>query len=159
MITAWTPDGTPTLLPCGSTTIVSRQPLVVMPCVSYANVNDRYARRASLELIRAAGTFGCGVPYLDTAVVNAITYAGNVSFAQDRDKVANAGVDVRRGTLAPLLPSLPVTFECKIMGTERLGTHEMLLGEVKRIIVRDDVSTDNPLSWYPWADVVDSDNS
>jgi hypothetical protein len=41
-----------------------------------------------------------------------------------------------------------------------MGTHIMFLGEVKSILVRSDLSVDNPMSWCPWADVreVPSDN-
>jgi len=57
LITTWAAPAVPTLIPCGSTTIVSRQPLVVAACVSYASINERYAPRASLELIRKAGHY------------------------------------------------------------------------------------------------------
>src|SRR4029077_17992196 len=95
MITSWCEDGTPNVMPCGSTTIVSRNPLVIAPCISYARINDRYAARASLELIRKGGRFRCGVPFINDVVVDAMRYAGKVSITLDRDKVANAGLEVQ----------------------------------------------------------------
>ncbi len=154
MITTWAPDGRPNLMPCGSTTIVSRHPLIVAPCVSYAAINERYAPRASLEMLRRNGKFVCGVPVIHDRIINAMKYAGNVSFAQDPDKVANAGLGALAGEYGPILAELPVQFECAIVDEVRLGTHIMFLGEVQRILVRSDVTPENPLDWCPWAAVL-----
>jgi hypothetical protein len=35
----------------------------------------------------------------------------------------------------------------------------MFLGEVRRIEVHDDVNPDNPIEWYPWADVREAQDS
>jgi flavin reductase (DIM6/NTAB) family NADH-FMN oxidoreductase RutF len=153
LITTWTADGVPNLMPCGSTSVVSRHPMVIAPCVSYADINIRYASRASLELIRKSGRFGCGVPYISDQIVQAIKYAGNISIASDRDKVAHAGLAVRPNPWAPVLTDVPIHFDCEVVGEVRLGTHIMFLGEVRRIEVREDASPSNPLTWTPWADV------
>lgn len=153
MITSWTAEGRPNVMPCGSTTIVSRHPLVVAPCVSYAAINARYARRQSLDDIRRTGRFGCGVPFIDERMVDAIRYTGNVSVVDDPEKAANAGLALAKCGETPVLDRTPVHFDCKVTGEIRLGTHVMFLGEVERIFVRADVSLDNPLEWIPWADV------
>jgi flavin reductase (DIM6/NTAB) family NADH-FMN oxidoreductase RutF len=157
MITTWTPDGRPNLMPCGSTTVVSRHPLVITPCVGYAAINERYAPRLTLDLIRKNRAFGCGVPYVSERVVAAIKLAGNVSLQAAGDKVARTGLAVTRGPLAPVLDDLPVHFDCEVMDELRLGTHVMFLGAVRRIRVRADVTTANPLEWCPWADVLPAD--
>jgi flavin reductase (DIM6/NTAB) family NADH-FMN oxidoreductase RutF len=154
MITTWAEDGIPNLMPCGSTTIISRQPMIISPCVSYARINERYAPRQSLDVIRRTGKFGCGVPFLNDTVISAIKYAGNVSLATNRNKVVASGLEVEPRPWAPVLTGLPVHFDCEVVGEVRLGTHIMFLGEVRRIEIRADVSADNPLRWYPWADVV-----
>lgn len=154
MISSWSDDHSPTFMPCGSTTIVSRHPLVITPCISYTAINQRYAARRSLEIIRKRGWFGCGVAYMDDALVKAIAYGGNVSFGDDPDKVANAGLKVIGGRPAPVLEALPVHFECRLIGEQRLGTHIMLHGEVTDILVRKEVGPENPLSWRPWARVM-----
>jgi dTDP-4-amino-4,6-dideoxygalactose transaminase/flavin reductase (DIM6/NTAB) family NADH-FMN oxidoreductase RutF len=154
MITTWAGDGSPNLMPCGSTTVVSRHPLVIAPCVSYAPINVRYAPRATLDFIRRTGRFGCGVPFINDMVVDAMRYAGNISFAQDGRKVAHAGLAVDPEEWAPVLPALPVHFDCQVRREVRLGTHIMFLGEVRRIRVRADVTEENPLEWCPWANVV-----
>jgi flavin reductase (DIM6/NTAB) family NADH-FMN oxidoreductase RutF len=157
MITTWAPDGRPNLMPCGSTTVVSRDPLVITPCVGYAAINERYAPRLTLELIRANRAFGCGVPYVSDRVVAAIKLAGNVSLQTAGDKVARTGLTVTPGAPAPVLADLPVHFDCEVLDEVRLGTHVMFLGAVRRIRVRPDVTPANPLEWCPWADVRPAD--
>jgi flavin reductase (DIM6/NTAB) family NADH-FMN oxidoreductase RutF len=141
------------VMPCGSTTIVSRDPLVVAPCVSYAQINQRYAPRASLELIRASGRFGAGVPFRNDRVVNAIKYAGNTSLAHDSEKLWRMGLSVDEWRGLPYLPQLPVYFDCRVTNEIRLGTHIMFLGTVEAIRVRSDLTSENPLTWCTWADV------
>ena len=157
MITTWAADDRPNLMPCGSTTVLSRDPLVITPCVGYAAINERYAPRLTLELIRKNRTFGCGVPFISERVIAAIKYAGNVSLQTAGDKVARAGLAVAAGGPAPVLTDLPVHFDCEVLDEVRLGTHVMFLGAVTRIRVRPDVSAANPLEWCPWADVRPAD--
>jgi flavin reductase (DIM6/NTAB) family NADH-FMN oxidoreductase RutF len=157
MITTWAADGRPNLMPCGSTTVVSRHPLVITPCVGYAAINERYAPRLTLELIRKNRAFGCGVPFISDRVIAAIKYAGNVSMQLADDKVARAGLAVEGGGPAPVLTDLPVHFDCEVLDEVRLGTHVMFLGSVTRIRVRPDVTAANALEWCPWADVRPAD--
>jgi len=153
MITTWAEPGLPNVMPCGSTTVVSRHPLMITPCVSYAAINERYAKRATLDAIRRTGRFGCGVPYVDDAVLGAIRYCGNISINVNRHKVRDAGLEIEPADWAPVIQSLPVHFDCEVVDEVRLGTHIMFLGEVRRIRVRPDVTPANPLAWCPWAEV------
>jgi len=160
MITTKTQAGIPNAMPCGSTTIISRHPLVIAVCVAYANINQRYAPRATLDIIRESGRFGCGVPFIDERVIQAINYTGNISLKDDPKKVFHAGLAIAASETeapadwSPVFPDLPIHFECHVTGEIRLGTHIMFLGEVQRIRVRADVTTNNPQEWCPWADVV-----
>ncbi len=151
MITTWTSSGVPNLMPCGSTTVVSRHPLTVAACISYAAINERYAPRATLKTIRQTRRFGYGVPFVNDTIVSAIRYAGNHSIADDPRKAANAGLTVEPSVFAPVLHALPVHFDCELIGEKRLGTHVMVLGEVRCIRVRSDVTPDHPIIWCPWA--------
>lgn len=153
MITAWGDDGQPNVMPCGSTMVVSRHPFIIAPCISYSAINQRYAPRGSLPMIRARGSFGCGIAYAGDDIVEAIRYTGTVSIAEDGDKVANAGLRWHDGGAAPVLEDLPVSFECRLIGERLLGTHVMLLGEVTRILVRDDCAPDRRLEWLPHAEL------
>jgi flavin reductase (DIM6/NTAB) family NADH-FMN oxidoreductase RutF len=154
IITSRAPDGTANVMPCGSTTVVSRQPLVIAPCVSYAAVNERYAPRASLDMIVESGWFGCGVPFINDAVLDSLRYAGNTSLRADVDKLVNSGFLHEDGDRVPTLTGLPLFYECEVIGTEHLGTHVMIFGKVTRIRVGADVSPENPLEWCPWPDVI-----
>jgi flavin reductase (DIM6/NTAB) family NADH-FMN oxidoreductase RutF len=153
LITTWADNGVPNMMPCGSTTIVSRDPLIISPCVSYAKINQRYAPRVSLDTIRKTGKFGCGVPYVTDTIIDAMKYAGNNSLAHDRDKVLNSGLRIEHSEYGPVLRETPIHFDCRVTGEIRLGTHIMFLGEVERIRVRADVTAENPLVWCPWATV------
>jgi flavin reductase (DIM6/NTAB) family NADH-FMN oxidoreductase RutF len=150
MITTWDEPGVPNVMPCGSTTIVSRHPLIISPCVSYAAINERYAPRATLNAIRRTGRFGCAVPFIDSSVLKAIKYCGNVSVSANPNKVRDSGLEIAGSDWAPVLADLPVNFDCEVTGEVRLGTHIMFLGEVRRIRVRGDVTPGHPLEWCPW---------
>lgn len=150
LITTWEDDGRANLMPCGSTTVVSRHPFVIAPCVSYARINERYAARHSLGIIRRTGRFGCSVPYIDDVVINGLKYAGNSSMADDPQKVAHSGLTVGPSDYGPVVREAPIHFDCEVIGEVLLGTHVMFLGEVKHIRVRKDVSPERPLEWCPW---------
>jgi flavin reductase (DIM6/NTAB) family NADH-FMN oxidoreductase RutF len=155
LISTWDQDGTPNVMPCGSTTVVSRSPFIIAPCVSYAKINERYAARKSLDLIRSSGRFGCSVPYISATVVDGIKYAGNVSLADDRHKVRKSGFSIGPSEYGPVILEAPIHFDCEVQGEILLGTHVMFLGEARRIRVRADVGPDNPIEWFPWACVHD----
>jgi flavin reductase (DIM6/NTAB) family NADH-FMN oxidoreductase RutF len=138
-------------LSCGSTTVVSRHPLTVAICVSYAPINERYAPRASLALLEAADRFGCGVPIYRKDVLEAIVYLGSVSRRADAHKMACCGLTPRQLGRTIGFDELPVHFGCRIVDRVRLGTHLMLFGEVEDVMVRPDVTPDTPLEWCPWA--------
>ncbi|MBI5165424.1 MAG: flavin reductase [Magnetospirillum sp.] len=151
MITCWGEDGRPNIMPCGSTTVVSRHPMTIAACISYSAINQRYAPRASLRMIEESGWFGCGVGFIDDTVVEAIRYTGTRSLAADPDKARHSGLDVAGGGQTPVLSDLPIHFECQVVDVVRLGTHKMFLGEVRRIAVRRDLTPEQPMCWLPWA--------
>lgn len=153
MITTWYDASTPNVMPCGSTTVISRSPFTIAPCVSYARINQRYAPRATLNTIRRTGRFGCSVPFLRDDIVNAIRLSGTCSIREQPDKVASCGLEVQSGGPTPVLPALPIHFECEVTGEVRLGTHVMFLGEARQIRIRHDLCAANPISWNPWAEV------
>jgi flavin reductase (DIM6/NTAB) family NADH-FMN oxidoreductase RutF len=151
MLTAWQPDGRATVMPCGSTAVVSRLPLTFAAAISNSAINERYAPRATLGFIRDRGRFGVGVPFTDDAVVRAISYLGNISAGRDPDKAAHAGLTLLDGATTPVVAQLPLTFDCRVTRELTLGTHVLVLGEVERIHVRRDVTAQRPVEWRPWA--------
>lgn len=153
MVTTWMSDGTPNLMPCGSTSILIRHPLCFAICVSYAKINIRYAPRASLSSLLERKIFICGVPFANETVINGIKYAGNISVIRDKDKLSNSGLEYLHDEGGPLLTALPISYRCKVVDVVRLGTHFLFLGEVESVIVRDDVTKENCLKWYSYPDV------
>lgn len=151
MVSAWGPDGKANLMPCGSTTVISRSPLVISPCISASSINERYAPRASTDFIRSTGRFNVGVPFHDPAITAAIQYCGNFSFRDDDDKIARTGLNISPGsTNAPILDDLPITFECKLVGEVQMGTHIMMLGEVDRIVAHRSLGKTSRIDWQPF---------
>lgn len=153
LITTWASDGIPNLMPCGSTTMLVRNPLCIGIFVSYAEINDRYAKRATLRALDQAERFACGVPFDDANIIESIKYAGNISIDLDADKIRNAGLNFDADPWAPVISQLPITFLCEVVEKQSLGTHIMYLGQVKSIRMRDDVSKDNPLIWHPYPEL------
>ena len=99
--------------------------------------------------------FDCGVPFVDEKILNAIRYAGNISFQSDPQKIFNAGLEfVKASSNTPVLSDLPLHMDCEVIDQKHLGTHTLVFGEVKRVLVRKDVTPANPIKWIPWADVV-----
>lgn len=153
MISTWNEDGIPNLMPCGSTSILIRHPLCVAICVSYAQINIRYAPRASLKTLLKSKEFICGVPFANEIVVEGIKYAGNVSSTQDKNKISNAGFSFINDEIAPILSALPIHFKCKVVEIVRMGTHFLFLGQIESILVREDITINNKLKWYSYPDV------
>lgn len=150
MITSRSADGQPNVMPCGSTTVVSRSPFVISPAVTYGGINDRYRARHTLHNIRETGWFGCGLPTVSEDIITAIRYAGNISVTEDPNKLEHTGLIFEDGEYAPILKACPIHFDCKVVDEVKLGTHSMFLGEVRRILVRKGVTADNTISWNPW---------
>jgi flavin reductase (DIM6/NTAB) family NADH-FMN oxidoreductase RutF len=153
MITTYGKNGTPNLMPCGSTSVLVRHPLCIAICVSYAKINVRYAPRESLETLLTNKKFVCGVPFANDTIIDAIKYAGNISAAQDKNKIVHSGLQHENHECGPVLNALPISFCCKVVDIVRLGTHFLFLGEVESVLVRDDVSKQNNLKWYSYPDV------
>jgi flavin reductase (DIM6/NTAB) family NADH-FMN oxidoreductase RutF len=153
MITTRDVDGRPNVMPCGSTVVVSRSPLSIGIAVGYARVNERYSPRASLDNLRHTGRFGCGVAYASLDLAEAIRYLGTTSIAEEPSKVDSSGLVLNSDVDQPLLPGLPLHFDCRIVHEQRLGTHVLFVGQVERILCRSDVDVNNALTWAPFAAV------
>jgi flavin reductase (DIM6/NTAB) family NADH-FMN oxidoreductase RutF len=153
-ISSWKDENTPNVMPCGSTWAVSRDPFVISPCISYIDINERYAARASYHIIRKNKKFGCSIPYLNQKVIDSIRYMGNMSFTKDPKKVFNAGINIGKSKEFPLLTDMPINYSCEVIGEVYLGTHVMFLGKVNKIYVRSDLNINNPLEWCPWSEVI-----
>ncbi|MBC2716506.1 MAG: hypothetical protein HF978_14470 [Desulfobacteraceae bacterium] len=156
-VNTWADDGNPNIMPCGSTMVVSRHPMTIAVCIAYAAINERYKPRATLNIIKKTKKFGCGVPYINEKIIDAIQFSGNISFSEDPDKIKNAGLEWYTDEDVPILPALPINFICQVTKEVMLGTHIMFLGEVKKIYIRSDVNFENPMEWFPCSEVKKAD--
>ncbi|MFC2150225.1 flavin reductase [Calditrichota bacterium] len=147
--------GNVNVIPCGSTTVLTRHPFSITIAVAYADINERYAKRSSLDMILESGNFGCGVPFIHEKLVDVIWYTGNTQFKNNPQKVANTGLDISVGEYGAIINDLPIHFDCEVSNTTRLGTHILITGTIKHILIRKDLNQQTPLEWCPWADVVE----
>ena len=151
IITSYSEDGTPNIMPCGSTSVLSRKPFMIVPAIAANPINERYAPRYSIDNIRRHGYFGCGVPFDNPQIVDAIHYLGNISYNEDPHKVAHSGLTLINRPHAPMLTELPIHFECKVTSEQFLGTHILFYGEVISILIHPKLSPDHPINWTPTA--------
>ncbi|MFB3883008.1 MAG: flavin reductase family protein [Armatimonadota bacterium] len=85
--------------------------------------------RFSHHLIAESGEFGLSIPRRDQ--LEAADLTGSIS-GREFDKFAEAGFTPMRSTkiAAPLIAECPVNFECKVVHTAKLGSHDWFIGEI-----------------------------
>ena len=105
------------------------------PMVSVSIRPDRYSH----DLIRERGSFV--VNLVDRAHARALDYCG-VKSGRDGDKLAACGLKVVPMEKLPgawALDGLPVSLGCRVRQVIPLGSHDLFLGEVVEIAVREDL--------------------
>ena len=96
-------------------------------------------QRNTLKGLRQARTFSVNIP--SVAQMKEADYCGLVSGNDGTDKAAACGFDVFYGTLknAPMIAQCPVSLECTMVITLQLGSHDLIVGEIKEIHASKDV--------------------
>lgn len=104
------------------------------PLISIAVATSRY----SLGLIRETGDFCVNIPSAEQAVL--ADRCGMVS-GQTVDKFAEAGLTPGRShrVSSPTIVECPVSYECTLWKSVPCGSHDLLLGEVVQVHVREGV--------------------
>jgi flavin reductase (DIM6/NTAB) family NADH-FMN oxidoreductase RutF len=97
--------------------------------------------RHSLRGIFQNRTFSVNVPSVD--LVKETDYCGLVS-GKDANKVVVCGFDVFYGetAAAPMIVSFPINLECAVRHLLDLGSHVLVVGEVKEVHVSEDCFTE-----------------
>lgn len=97
--------------------------------------------RHSLKGIKENMTFSVNIPGID--MVKETDYCGIVSGAR-RDKVKDCGFEVFYGELdsAPFIERCPANISCVAKHIIDLGSHYLIAGIIKEILVSDDCLTD-----------------
>lgn len=97
----------------------------VPPCVMVAIREERHSYQAIID--RKA--FTINIPSRELVVE--ADYFG-IASGRNQDKLAVAGLTVERSELvdAPLLCAAPLVLECRLLSTQKLGSHSLFVGEI-----------------------------
>ena len=105
------------------------------PMVSVSVRKERFSH----GLIAASGEFV--VNLVDEEMCRAVDFCG-VRSGRDVDKAAETGLQYMKAEsmkTAPAIAGAPVSLSCRVRQTLELGSHDMFLGEVTAVMVRNDL--------------------
>ena len=105
------------------------------PMVSISVRKERYSH----GLIAKSGEFV--VNLVDEAMCRAVDFCG-VRSGRDLDKAAETGLSYMPAeslSVAPAVAGAPVSLGCKVRHMLELGSHDMFIGEVISVMVREDL--------------------
>lgn len=122
LITSVAADGKPNIITLGEVFNLSiRRPVIV----GIAIAKPRYSH----ELIRTSGEFVVNLP--TSRILEKVDRCGSVSGRQV-DKFAAFGLTPLPAQVVkpPLIAECPVNIECKVIGIEEIGDHDLFKGEV-----------------------------
>jgi len=98
-------------------------------------------KRHTYKGVRANRTFSVNIP--SVAQMKEADYCGIVSGNDGADKAADCGFEIFHGTLegAPMIGQCPVSLECSVVITLQLGSHDLVVAEIKEVHVSEDCLT------------------
>jgi len=105
------------------------------PMVSVSLRKERYSH----GLIESSGEFVVNLP--DEAMCKAVDFCG-VRSGRDTDKSRETGlryIPAENMSVAPAVDGAPVSLSCRVKQVIPLGSHDMFLGEVTAVRVREDL--------------------
>ena len=109
------------------------------PMVSISVRKERYSH----DLIAGSGEFV--VNLVDEGMCRAVDFCG-VRSGKDVDKAAETGLTYMPAEtmkIAPAVSGAPVSLSCKVRQMLELGSHDLFIGEVTSVMVRDDLLDEN----------------
>ena len=109
------------------------------PMVSISVRKERYSH----DLIAGSGEFV--VNLVDEEMCRAVDFCG-VRSGKDVDKAAETGLTYMPAEtmkIAPAVSGAPVSLSCKVRQMLELGSHDLFIGEVTAVMVRDDLLDGN----------------
>ncbi|MBE9506392.1 MAG: flavin reductase family protein [Chloroflexi bacterium] len=110
------------------------------PMLSVAIRRSRHTRSG----IEPGGTFSVNIPSVSQA--REVDYCG-IESGSKTDKVERCGFTVFYGELetAPLIEQCPVNLECVVKHILELGTHSLVVADIKQTHISEDCLTDGTL--------------
>lgn len=126
-------DGTPDFMAAAWCGISNGRPLMISVGLQH--------HRHTLKGIFQNKSFSVNVPSID--LVKKTDYCGIVS-GTSTDKVSDCRFNVFYGKLeeAPLIEQCPVNLECSVVHMLNLGSHMLVIGQVREVHVTDSCLTD-----------------
>ncbi|MBP8952610.1 MAG: flavin reductase family protein [Armatimonadetes bacterium] len=127
LITSVDADGRPNIITLGEVFNISiRQPVICGVAIRPATYSH--------GLISAQGDYVINLPTGD--MLDKVWACGQVS-GRDADKFAQTGLTPLPATHVkpPLIAECPVNIECKVVGIQTIGDHDLFLGEVRMVHV------------------------
>ena len=109
------------------------------PMVSISVRKERYSH----DLIAGSGEFV--VNLVDEGMCRAVDFCG-VRSGKDVDKAAETGLTYMPAEtmkIAPAVSGAPVSLSCKVRQMLELGSHDLFIGEVTAVMVRNDLLDEN----------------
>ena len=110
------------------------------PPMTYISVRPE---RYSYHMIKESGEFVINLTTRE--MMNAVDFCG-VRSGKDVDKWKQCGLTKKAASsldYAPVIAESPVNIECRVVKTEKLGSHHMFLGEVTAVQVDDAYMDEN----------------
>lgn len=131
MITSISEDGKPNIITLGEVFNIS---LGNPPITGIAIRKATYSH----GLITQCGEFGINLPNSD--LIEQTDFCGCRS-GRDTDKFAETGLTPMpsRRIKPPLIGECPVNIECRVIGIQEIGDHDLILGEVLEVHADDSV--------------------
>jgi len=95
--------------------------------------------RHTLKGVKKNRAFSVNVP--SVAQMAEVDYCGIFSGKNEPDKANVAGFEIFYGETkgAPLIAQCPVNIECTVVVTMELGSHDLVVGQIKEVHVSEDV--------------------
>ena len=123
LITSVDENGRPNILTLGEVFNISiRQPVIVGIAIRPATY--------SYSLIQKTGEFVINLT--TTSIVDKVDLCGSATGRDSLDKFKEYGLTAIPATYVkpPLIKECPVNIECKVVSIQRIGDHDLILGEV-----------------------------
>ena len=129
MVTAVDKNGKPNILPLIAWAVVSHFPLVLAIGVCHSQYTKSYFPRYTNKLLKEVPEFVLNIPH--AGLRDAISICGKFSGDQV-DKFKEAGLTAQPSKVVrpPVIAECPINFECKIIQSVRVGSHDIYFGEV-----------------------------
>lgn len=125
-------SGIPNIMPLVAWGWFNRHPMLLGVCVAVKDYNKDYYPRGTHELLHRAMNFALNIP--TERLREQVSRTGELSRHKDPtvNKFALTGLTPGPGRRirSPHIVECPINYECKVLTTLEMGSHELFLGEV-----------------------------